>query len=183
MRQMGRFLVTKRIRDRAAVMLAIALLTVGAIALSPTSHAQDQSTYEQALTRTVLGSDNPPTAPDETLQLSLIAIPSGTSLPVHTHPGVQIASVVQGELTYYVLQGSATINRAEGVGTPMPTEELQAGESTVLSDGDTVIERANMIHYGENLGTEPVLIYTASLFATDQPISTVYATPLATPAP
>jgi len=40
-----------------------------------------------------------------------------------------------------------------------------------------------MIHYGENLGTVPVLIYTASLFATDQPISTVYATPLATPAP
>ena len=175
--------MTKKLRDRVAVILAIALMTIAAIAMSPASHAQDQSSYEKALTRTVLGGDTPATAPNETLQLSLIAIPPGTSLPVHTHPGVQIASVVQGELTYYVLQGSATINRAEGVGTPMPTEELQAGESTVLSGGDTVIERDGMIHYGENLGTEPVLIYTASLFATDQPISTVYATPLATPAP
>src|SRR3954468_13860788 len=145
----GGILVTKLVRDRAAVFLAIALLMVSAIALSPTSHAQDQSSYEQALTRTVLGSDDPATAPDETLQLSLIAIPPGTSLPVHSHPGVQIASVVQGELTYHVVQGSATVNRAEGVGTPMPTEELLAGQSTVLSGGDTVIERADMIHYGE----------------------------------
>jgi quercetin dioxygenase-like cupin family protein len=175
--------VTKRVRERVAVILAIALLTVAAIALSPASHAQDQSSYEKALTRTVLGSDDPPTAPGETLQLALISVPPGTSLPVHSHPGVQIASVVQGELTYHVLQGSATINRAEGVGTPMPTEELQAGQSTVLSGGDTVIEREGMIHYGENLGTEPVLIYTSTLFTTGQPGSTVYATPLATPAP
>src|SRR5215203_3082727 len=135
---MGRYFVSKMLRERVVVVLAIALLTVGAIALSPASHAQDQSSYEKALTRTVLGSDNPATAPGETLQLSLIAIPPGTSLPVHTHPGIQIASVVQGELTYHVLQGSATINRAEGVGTPMPTEELQAGESTLLAGGDTV---------------------------------------------
>lgn len=165
------------LRNRISLIAAIALLMLGAIALSPASRAQDQSSYEQALTRTVLGSDDPGTAPGETLQLALISIPPGTSLPVHSHPGVQIASVVQGELTYHVVEGTATINRAAGVGTPMPTEELQAGESTVLSGGDTVIEREGMIHYGENLGTETVLIYTSTLFTTGVPGSTVYATP------
>ena len=157
------------LRHRISLIAAIALVMLGAIAISPASRAQDQNSYEQALTRTVLGSDEPDTAPGETLQLALISIPPGTSLPVHSHPGVQIASVVQGELTYHVLEGTATINRAAGVGTPMPTEELQAGESTVLSGGDTVIEREGMIHYGENLGSETVLIYTSG--------STVYATP------
>lgn len=170
------------VRDRLGVFVAIALLTVAGIAWSPSGYAQDQSSYDQALTRTVLGSDQPVSAPGETLQLALIAIPAGISLPVHTHPGVQIGTIIQGELTYHVLEGTATINRAAGIGTPMPSEELGAGESTVLTVGDTVIERENMIHYGENLGTETVLLYTSTLFATDQPGSTVLDYPVATPA-
>ena len=48
----GRFFVTKKLRERVAVILAIALMTIAAIAMSPASHAQDQSSYEKALTRT-----------------------------------------------------------------------------------------------------------------------------------
>ena len=70
-----------------------------------------------------------------------------------------------------------TIARGRGV-RMLNHEELQAGESTVLSGGDTVIEREGMIHYGENLGTETVLIYTSTLFTTGVPGSTVYATPM-----
>jgi quercetin dioxygenase-like cupin family protein len=131
------------------------------------------------LTRTVLVSATPAAAPDQTLQLARIEIAPGTKLPAHVHPGTQLASIVSGELSYTVLRGEIRVERAASNGTPGPVEVLKSGDTTVLHPGDAVIETEGMLHYGENLGTEPVVILTAVLFEAGMPASIVEeATPV-----
>jgi hypothetical protein len=80
-------------------------------------------------------------------------------------------------LTYTVLSGEIRVERAASNGTPGPVELLMAGETTVLRPGDAVIETEGMLHFGENLGSEPVVILAATLLEADQPPSIVEATP------
>jgi quercetin dioxygenase-like cupin family protein len=131
------------------------------------------------VTRTVLIGATPDNAPDQSLQLARYVILPGTMLPAHIHPGTQIASIQSGDLTYYVLTGTAEIHRNSAGATPGPVEWLPAGASTVLHPGDAVIEREDMIHYGANLGNEPVVILAATLLDAGAPPSIVQATPVA----
>jgi quercetin dioxygenase-like cupin family protein len=123
--------------------------------------------------RRVLATGQSPLVPDQTLNLVRYDIPAGMVLPVHIHPGVQIAWVAAGELTYHVLKGEVQIGRAasasaSGPGTP---EVVGAGETTTLLPGDWVIEVDGAVHYGENLGTEVVVLWATTLLPTGDPAS------------
>ena len=164
------------------VALASALLA-GTLGLTS---AQDSATpaaspVAAAAVRDVLVESSPADADGQVMQLVRYDIPAGLVLPEHTHPGTQQAYIESGVLTYHVVTGGTlTVTRADGT-----TEQLGPGQSTELHAGDTVVETANVVHYGENLGTEPVIILAADLLDPDEPASVLYtpeASPVATPA-
>jgi quercetin dioxygenase-like cupin family protein len=126
-----------------------------------------------AVVREVLATGLPPAAPGQTLDLVRYIIQPGTTLAVHIHPGMQIAWVESGELTYHVIKGQVQIGRAANAssGQPGSPETLAAGDSTVLMPGDWVVEIPGAVHYGENLGSEPLVLWAATLLETNQPPS------------
>lgn len=128
-----------------------------------------QATPPAAIGRDVLTSGMPPGAPGQALQLARYTIPAGAVLAVHVHPGMQTAWIESGELTYHVIKGEAPIGRGASAATPGPTETLGAGETTILEPGDWVVEAPGVVHYGENLTSEPVIILAATLFEVGEP--------------
>lgn len=128
------------------------------------SPAPDASAAPAAITRTLLGEIAPDTAPGETLSLWYYSIPAGMALVPHHHPGYQVARIVSGTLTYNVLAGTADVIRADG-----STETATGGDVITLNAGDTVVENPETEHYGANDGTEPVILYTSTLFTTGEP--------------
>ena len=124
-----------------------------------------------ATIREVLATGQPAGAPGQTLDLVRYTIPAGTTLAVHVHPGMQIAWVAAGELTYHVLKGQVQIGRAANAsgGDPGPSQTLAAGDSTILRPGDWVVEVPDAVHYGENLGTEPLVLWATTLLTTGAP--------------
>ncbi len=128
--------------------------------------------------REVINEDEPAAAPGQVLQLVRYHIPPNTVLPVHIHPGMQVAMVESGTLHYTVVEGSASYVRANG-----DTGVLQAGEETDFHAGDSLVEAQGMVHFGENRTDEPVVLLVASLFEADAPPSSIVGTPVASPAP
>ena len=124
----------------------------------------------------MLTETEPATAPGEVFQLVRYTIPAGLTLPPHTHPGIQMNVIEAGTLTYYVVaDGEILVTRADG-----EEETFGPGESTNFAVGDAFTEPAGIVHYGANLGSEPVVILTAALLANGEPPSTlVEATPAA----
>ena len=172
--------------NRPRAVLAGLLLTLFALSTSwinPVARAEPASELAAfqaaspspeatpATVREVLATGQPPAAPGQTLDLVRYIIPPGTTLAVHVHPGMQIAWVASGELTYHVLKGQVQIGRAANVsaGQPGSPKTLSAGESTILMPGDWVAEIPGAVHYGENLGSEPLILWAATLLDTGQP--------------
>lgn len=156
----------------SAMMLAL----LGAfVMLLPTVAAQDATpeATPAAVVREVINSGQPVAAEGQILELVRYHIPANISLPMHIHPGMQVAMVESGTLTYTVVEGEATYIRADGT-----TGILTAGETMDLLPGDSLVEPQGMIHYGENLTDEPLVLLVASLFAVDAPPSSIVeATP------
>src|SRR5665811_724570 len=125
--------------------IALSMLTADPITMSRAKHpaAPEGVTPMAPVIRHVLSSSHPLAAPGETFELVEYIIPAGAVLPVHTHPGVQMATVESGTLTYHVIDhGSVTVNRADG------TEEVVGpGESSAFTVGDSWAEPIGMIHY------------------------------------
>jgi len=125
------------------------------------------------IVRSVLVGATPASAPDQSLQLVRYVIQPGTVLPAHIHPGTQLARIESGELTYTVVRGQIRVERSTADGTPGPAEWVKSGETTVLRPGDAVIETEGNVHFGENRGTEPLVILAATLLEAGQPPSIV----------
>jgi quercetin dioxygenase-like cupin family protein len=145
------------------------LLHLPALAASPA--ASPAETAPATTIREILATGQPAGAPGQTLDLVRYTIPAATTLAVHVHPGMQVAWVASGALTYHVLKGQVQIGRAANAsaGNPGPTETLSAGESTVLLPGDWVVEVPDAVHYGQNLGTEPLILWATTLLTTGAP--------------
>jgi quercetin dioxygenase-like cupin family protein len=161
----------------AALLAGFAGLTV--------QHDRPAAASTVVAVREVLVEGSPEAANGQVLQLVRYDIPAGLTLPFHTHPGMQMAYIESGVLTYTVVSGgSIPVTRAAKDGTPVATEMLAPGQTTELHPGDTVVEIDGVVHYGENLGTEPVIILAATLLDPNQPPSvavTVEASPVASP--
>lgn len=118
--------------------------------------------------RQVLGElDEVPGAPDRTLSLVRYEIAPGAELPVHIHPGVQMAWIDSGTLTYTVESGTALVRRA---GTETD-EDLSGPTATDLEPGDAVIELEDMVHFGANHTDEPVVILATLLTETGEDLA------------
>ena len=117
------------------------------------------SAVEPVVREILAQTDNPPGAPGRRLTLVRYTIAPAAQLAPHVHPGVQVASIVSGTLTYQIVSGTATIHRAVGSGgVPAATEHLTGPARTTLSRGDAVIEEGQMVHFGSNGTSEPVVI-------------------------
>jgi quercetin dioxygenase-like cupin family protein len=152
--------------------LVLALLAIPVAAVN----AQDAATPEGDIpeptgevVREVLGSIEPDSAPGELYELARYTIPAGAVLPVHTHPGIQMAVVASGTLTYHVVaDGEVAITRADG------TEEVgRPGSMLTFDVGDSWVEPEGMIHWAENLTDEPVVLLSTSLLEADEPTSEI----------
>jgi quercetin dioxygenase-like cupin family protein len=125
----------------------------------------DPHTINGQVVRHVLSASHPLSAPGETLELVQYTIPAGAKLPVHKHPGVQMATVESGTLTYHVIHdGSVTVNRADGT-----AETIGPGQVTAFRVGDSWVEPVGMVHFAENLTDVPIVLMSSSLLDDDVP--------------
>ena len=118
------------------------------------------------VTRQVLQSAESDTAPGQLVELQRVIIPGGAEIATHTHPGPQLAIVVEGTLTYSVVQGEVQVTRRSGA-----VDTVQAGNTTQISSGDSLSEPPGMVHGARNQGTTPVVLYLSSLFPEGVPAS------------
>ena len=118
-----------------------------------------------SVVRHVLSSSHPLAAPGETLELVQYTIPGRATLPVHKHPGVQMATVESGALTYHVVDhGEVTVTRADG-----SEDTITPGNFATFTVGDSWVEPVGMVHYAENLTDEPVVLMSTSLLDDHEP--------------
>jgi quercetin dioxygenase-like cupin family protein len=112
-----------------------------------------------AVAKDVLASEvDPPGADGSTLTLMRYTIAPGATLSPHVHPGVQLAHIESGTLTYTVVSGTATVTRSGGA-----VEEVTGPTTTALAAGDSVAENDGMVHFGANATDEPVVILATLL--------------------
>jgi quercetin dioxygenase-like cupin family protein len=146
----------------ASVILPLAILAFGSVVV----HSQESSSsnsYTQSVSREVLASGYPTQDKKQILELVRYTIPPRTKLPTHTHPGMQIERVEAGTLTYTVVQGEAKVTKANGTQVILQKRTIQ------LTVGDSLVEPAGMVHYGENQTNKPIILLSASVFNANQP--------------
>lgn len=114
---------------------------------------------------------DPPGAPGRTLTLMRYTIAPGAKLSPHIHPGVQLASIESGTLTYTVVEGSTVVTRANGT-----RETLTAPTTVKLTKGDAVAENDGMVHFGANETDQPVVIIATLLTQSDKDLAVVVTT-------
>ena len=133
----------------------------------------------EPVVKEVLAEDTtPPGAPGYTLTLIRYTIAPGAQLAPHVHPGVQMANIDSGSLTYTIISGTAEVRRAGGQATPVtgPTRSPSA-------PGDSVVEPFDMVHFGANDTDEPVVITATLLTESAQGLSVAVSTTTTTAAP
>lgn len=163
---------TSRLRLTAALALIVTVAAIGgacgadSTTVGATGPAATSSTVAAPGTtavpvvKSILAQEkDPPGAPGRTLSLVRYTIAPGAQLPAHIHPGVQLASIESGTLTYTVVSGTATVTR-QGSTTP----EAATGPTTImLGPGDAVAENDGMVHFGANATSAPVVILASLL--------------------
>jgi quercetin dioxygenase-like cupin family protein len=121
----------------------------------------------------ILGADvDPPGAPGRTLTLIRYTIQAAAKLAPHIHPGVQLASIQSGTLTYTVVSGTIPVKHPDG-----STENLVGPITTTLHPGDAVTEVDGVVHFGANDTTEPVIILATLLTEDGMPLAVPVAQP------
>lgn len=85
-----------------------------------------------------------------TTQLTLVAVPNGGSVPRHTHPGIEVGYVVEGEAVLEI-EGQA----------PLP-----------LRTGDSYLVPAGKIHAARNTSGGRLRVVATFVVAADQPLAT-----------
>ncbi|MCW5315491.1 cupin domain-containing protein [Nostoc sp. KVJ3] len=148
---------------KLSVILPLAFLAFSSVAVNSQS-SSSLNTYTQSVTREVLASGYPTQDHLQILELVRYTIAPRTKLPTHTHPGIQIERVEVGTLTYTVIEGEAKVTKANGTKLI-----IKKGETIQLTVGDSLVEPAGMIHYGENQTSKAIILLSASLFNANQP--------------
>jgi quercetin dioxygenase-like cupin family protein len=122
------------------------------------------------VTRALIQSDFPATAPGQELQLTRVVIPAGMDIAPHTHPGPQLATIVEGTLSYTIIRGEVQVTRHAGT-SEASRLTATAGQTVELNPGDALLETPGMVHTARNAGGTPVVIYLSSLFPAGAPAS------------
>ncbi|KAF3883835.1 MULTISPECIES: cupin domain-containing protein [Nostocales] len=148
---------------KLSLILSLAILAFDSVVVN-SQETSSPNTYTQSVTREVLADGYPTQDKKQILELVRYTIAPRTKLPTHTHPGMQIERVEAGTLTYTVVQGEARVTKANGTKLL-----LQKGKTIQLTVGDSLVEPAGMVHYGENQTNKSVILLSASLFNANQP--------------
>lgn len=111
---------------------------------------------------------SPPGAPKRTLGLSRVVVMPGAELASHHHPGVQLGYIDEGALTYTVESGSAKVMTGPGDDARL-VRRIKPGQTVRVREGQWLVEDQDEVHHARNDGTEPIVIYIATLLRTGQP--------------
>lgn len=161
--------MTRVVRIRFLVLLALAgAFAAGAFLPAFGNSAEGVTVVRNALAQatTVQG------APNRTMVLSKVKVPSGAVLSLHRHRGTQIARVQSGTLTYTVRSGSVTVRTGEADQNPQVVRTIKAGQRGEINAGEWIVEQPSVIHEATNLGGKTVVLYVATLLETGAPPST-----------
>jgi quercetin dioxygenase-like cupin family protein len=121
---------------------------------TPALTATVGTTYVQGgITRTVLQKANYPD--DYTVNFNLIQVPSGTSASPHTHPGLEITYVLEGEFDL-VTEGK-------------PDQRFKPGMSYMVTDRD--------VHFARVLGDQPIKLLCVFINEKTEPVAKVVGRP------
>lgn len=112
------------------------------------------TTYVQGgIKRTVLQKTEYPDG--FTVNFNLVEVPSGTSASPHTHPGLEITYVLEGELDL-VTKGK-------------PDQRFKPGMSYMVTDSD--------VHFARVLGDKPMKLLCVFINEKTKPVATVVGHP------
>jgi quercetin dioxygenase-like cupin family protein len=112
---------------------------------------------------------DPAGAKGRTLGLSRVDVPAGAQLALHRHPGVQIARIDQGVLTYTVVTGSVNVWRGNPEVDPTKVRTIRSGQTARIRAGQWIVEKPGTIHRAANRGRRTIVIYISSLFRNGAP--------------
>jgi quercetin dioxygenase-like cupin family protein len=124
-----------------------------------------------AAVRIPLAAGFPRFAPARQLTLMRVEIPPGTAFAPHRHPGMQIAYVVTGTLSYRVYRGSVSVYRGPADGNQTLVRTITAGHSGAIDAGEWFVETPGLWHSGGNTGKTKVTILTAALLSSKLPVA------------
>lgn len=93
---------------------------------------------------------------DVMVDLNLIEVPNGTSAAPHTHPGLELTYVLQGEFDL--------------VRMGQPDQRYQPGMSYTVSEGD--------VHFARVIGERPIKLLCMFIHGKSQPVATVVSSQL-----
>ena len=144
-------------RALAVLLLTTAVIIGGCSGGPPTASVPP-------VVREVLAAGDPMAAPGQKLELVRYTIQPGTALNAHRHPGVQLAYVESGTLTYTVIEGTVTVHHVDG-----GSRSIGPGETARIEAGEWIAEDEVIVHFGENAGTEVVVILASSLLDAAEP--------------
>jgi quercetin dioxygenase-like cupin family protein len=116
-------------------------------------------------------------ASGRTLILSRVVVEPGAQLPLHRHLGTQVARVVSGVLTYKVRHGSVVVRSGDPEQRPVKVRSITAGQTGRIRAGQWIVEQPSTIHEAANDGSQPVVIYIATLLKTGAPPATPVTLP------
>jgi quercetin dioxygenase-like cupin family protein len=112
---------------------------------------------------------NPAGGKGRTLGLSRVDVPPGAQLPLHRHPGTQIARIHRGVLTYTVVTGKVNVMRGNPEVEATRVRTIAAGQTARIRAGQWIVERPGTIHRAANRGRQTIVIYISSLFRNGAP--------------
>jgi len=148
---------------KLSLLLPLAILAFGSVVVN-SQETSSPNPYTQSVTREVLANGYPTQDQKQILELVRYTIAPKTKLPPHIHPGMQIVRIEAGTLTFTVLKGEAKVTKAN-----RRQLILKAGETIELTVGESLVESAGMVHYGQNKTDSPVILLSASLLDANQP--------------
>ena len=116
-------------------------------------------------------------APGRTMVLSRVVVEPETKLATHHHLGSQVARIQSGVLRYTVRRGSVVVRRGESDQQPTVVRRIKAGQTGSLHAGEWIVEQPSDIHEAANRGSNPVVIYLATLLENGAPAATPVTLP------
>lgn len=117
-------------------------------------------------------------AKGRTLGLSRVTVQPGAVIPLHHHPGTQVAYIDRGTLTYTVETGSVKVMKGPSDDHPKLIRKIDPGTTARIRTGQWIVEQPGTHHHAANRGTKPVVIYLSTLFPKGAPPSIPDVEPL-----
>lgn len=153
---------------RRSILVALCALAAVA-ALSAYAGAQMAGGPEPVVREALAQDVNPAGAKGRTLGLSRVDVQPGAQLALHRHPGVQIARIDQGVLTYTVVTGAVNVWRGNPEDKATKVRTIRAGQTAPIRAGQWIVEKPGTIHRAANRGRKTIVIYISSLFRNGAP--------------